>query len=96
MTKEDLHKLIQEELTQHRLEEGVMDWMSGVARNMAYSIIDKRGAYLSQAIKYDPKLQKLAQGLKMNTADFEKRVASLLDKDPRFLKALATQRAKRI
>lgn len=96
MTKQEIHKLIQEELTNHKLEEGVMDWMSGVARNMAYSIIDKRGAYLTQAIKSDPKLQKLAKDLKINTSDFEKRVASLLDKDPKFLKALATQRAKRI
>jgi hypothetical protein len=96
MTKQEIHKLIQEELTNHKLEEGVMDWMSGVARNMAYSIIDKRGAYLTQAIKSDPKLQKLAKDLKINTSDFEKRVASLLDKDPKFLKALATQKAKRI
>jgi hypothetical protein len=100
MNKKAFHQLIREEyqklLEEEKLKEGILSWMGGVARNIAYGIIDKRAGYLTQALKYDPKLQRLAKDLKLSTADFESRVTSLLDKDPDFLKALANVKAKRI
>ena len=99
MKKSDVHKIIkevyQEILEEEKLKEGILSWVSGVARNMAYGIIDKRAGYMSQAIKYDPKLQKLAKDLNMDNAAFEKRVNDLLGRDPDFLKALSTASYKR-
>lgn len=96
--RKQIHQIIREEYTkvleEEKIKEGLASWIGGVARNIAYSVIDKRSGYLNQAIKTDPKLIKLAKDLKLSTSDFEKRVATLLDKDPDFLKALATQRAR--
>ncbi len=100
MNKQAFRQLIKEVyeelLEEEKLKEGILSWMGGVARNIAYGIIDKRAGYLTQALKYDPKLQRLAKDLKLSTSDFEQRVTSLLDKDPDFLRALSNVKAKRI
>lgn len=100
MNKQHFHKLIkevyQEVLEEEKIKEGILSWMGGVARNIAYGIIDKRAGYLQKAIQYDPKLQRLAKDLKLTNKDLESRVASLLDKDPDFLRALSNVKAKRI
>jgi len=96
MKKEELHKIIKEELRNIRIDEDILGWMSGVGRQIAYDIIDRRAKGLNAALKQDPKLLRLAKDLKITTKDLESRINSLIDKDPKFLKALATQRAKRI
>lgn len=94
MKKFDLRKLIKEaivlELEEQKLKEGFGNWLSGVARNLVHGIIDRRAGYLTQALKYDPKLQRLAKDLKITNNDFEKRIYTLMDKDPDFLRALAS------
>lgn len=94
--REKLRKIIQEEYREHKLNEDIMGWLAGVGKQIAYDIIDRRAKGLSGAIKSDPKLLRLAKDLKITTAELEDRVDTLLKKDTRFLKALATQRAKRI
>lgn len=96
MKKSDIHKIIREEIKNHKINEDIIGWMTGVGRKIAYDIIDRRAKGLTKALKYDPKLNRLATDLKITTQDLEDRINTLLDKDPRFLKALATQRAKRI
>jgi hypothetical protein len=95
MKKSDIHKIIREELQNIRIDEDILGWISGVGRQVAYDIIDRRAKGLSGALKSDPKLLRLAKDLKITTKDLENRINTLIDKDPRFLKALATQRAKR-
>lgn len=94
MTKKQLQELIQEEYLNVRLEEGLLSWAGGVADDLFYGIINKRADILRSRIFDDPKLLQLAKDLKMSKSDFEKRVSTLLSKDNRFLKALATVRAK--
>lgn len=96
MTKRELTELIKEELINHRLEEGLLSWAGGVADDLFYGIINKRADILRSKIFDDPKLLALAKDLKLSKSDFEKRVSSLLSKDNRFLKNLATVRAKYI
>ena len=93
--RERIRQMIREEIREHRIEEGLIGWMGNVAKQVAYGIIDRRAQGLSNALKYDPKLQRLAKDLKLTTKDLESRIGSLLDKDPKFLKALATQRYRR-
>ncbi len=96
MKRSELHKIIKEEIQNLMLEEDIIGWMAGVGKQVAYDIIDRRARGLNKALKHDPKLLRLAKDLKMTSKDLEDRISSLLDKDPRFLRALATQRAKRI
>jgi len=93
--REWIRRIIREEIREHRINEDIVGWMGGVAKQIAYNIIDRRAQGLSGALKYDPKLQRLAKDLKLTTKDLESRINTLLDKDPRFLRALATQRYKR-
>ena len=94
MTRREFRKLVQEEYVNVKLEEGLISWAGGVADDLIYGIINKRADILRTKIFDDPKLLQLAKDLKLNKNDFEQRVTSLLSKDNRFLKALATVRAK--
>ena len=94
MTRKELQEIIQEEYINVRLEEGLLSWASGTADSLVYGILNKRADILHSKIFDDPKLQQLARDLKMDKHDFEKRVTSMLSKDNRFLKNLATVRAK--
>ena len=96
MKKSDIQKIIREEIREYKLNEDILGWMSGIGKQVAYDIIDRRAKGLNNALKYDPKLLRLAKDLKITSRDLENRISSLVDKDPRFLRALATQRAKRI
>ncbi len=95
MNKAQLRSIIREEIQDHKINEDIVGWLGGIGRQVAYGIIDRRSRGLSKALLSDPKLTRLAKDLKITTKDLEDRINTLLDKDPRFLKALATQRAKR-
>lgn len=93
--KEMINQIIREELKDHQINEDIMGWMSGIGKQVAYDIIDRRAKGLNAALKYDPKLLRLAKDLKMTTRDLEDRISTLANRDTRFLKALATQRYRR-
>lgn len=78
------------------LTEGLFGWASGLADKVVSSIINRNTSDVKAAILSDPKLTKLANGLGMNHNAIVKRVMQLAAKDPDFIKALATQRAKRV
>lgn len=100
MKKEDFHKLIQEVhqelLQEEKLKEGLLSWAGGVSDNIVYSILNNYKDIRQTDIFKDPKIKSLAKDLKISQKDLESRVNNLLQRDNRFLKALATQRAKRI
>lgn len=95
MTRRDLSELIKDEYVNVKLEEGLLSWASGAADDLVYGILNRRADILNTKIFDDPKLLRLAKDLKLTKQDFQQRVTSLLSKDPRFLKALATQRYRR-
>lgn len=92
MKKSDIHKIIREEIKNHKINEDIIGWMSGVGKQVAYDIIDRRAKGLNSALKYDPKLLRLAKDLKMTSRDLEDRISSLASRDVGFLRALATQK----
>lgn len=94
MTRRQLQQIIQEEYDSVRLEEGLLSWASGVADNIVYGILNKRADILHSKIFDDPKLQRLARDLKIDKKELESRVKKLISTDQRFLKNLATVRAK--
>ena len=96
MTKKDLHKIIQEEfeevLKEEKLKEGLLSWAGGVADNIVYSVLNNYKNIRQTDIFKDPKIQKLAKDLKISQKDLESRVSNLMQRDNKFLRALATQR----
>lgn len=98
MKKEDLHKLIQEVhqelLQEEKLKEGLLSWAGGVSDNIVYSVLNNYKSIRQTDIFKDPKIRALAKDLKISQKELEQRVSDLLQRDNKFLKALATQRAK--
>ena len=96
MKKSELTQLIRETyreiLEEERLKEGLFSWASGVADNVVYSVLNNYKNIRQSDIFKDPKIQRLAKDLKLSQKDIEQRVSTLVQKDPKFLKALATQR----
>ena len=72
------------------LKETFIDWLAGGARQWGRGIIDRRAGYLTQAIEYDPKLQRMAKDAGLSGKDIESRIYGLMQKDNAFLKALAS------
>ena len=98
MNKRDFHKLVREVyhevLEEEKLQEGLLSWAGGVADNIVYSILNNYKNIRQTDIFKDPKIRGLAKDLKISQKELEQRVSDLLQRDKRFLKALATQRAK--
>jgi hypothetical protein len=100
MKRSELQKIIQEELhavlEEEKLKEGLFSWAKGTADNIVYSVLNNYKNIRQSDIFKDPKIKALAKDLKISQEDLEDRVSTLLQRDTKFLKALATQRAKRI
>ena len=100
MKKSELQNLIrevhQELLEEEKLKEGLLSWAGGVADNVVYSVLNNYKNIRQTDIFKDPKIRSLAKDLKISQKDLEKRVSDLMQRDNKFLKALATQRVKRI
>jgi len=80
-----------EKQTDELLKETFLDWLAGGASRWGREIIDRRAGYLTQAIKNDPKLQRIARDSGISARDFESKMYGIMKGDNRFLKALATQ-----
>lgn len=95
-TRQELHKIIQEEyqdlMLEDKIKEGIAAWAGGVADNILYSVLNNYKSIRQSDIFKDPKIRALAKNLKISQRDLEDRVAKLVTKDKSFLKALATQR----
>ena len=99
MKKSELQNLIkevhQELLEEEKLKEGLLSWASGVSDNVVYSVLNNYKNIRQTDIFKDPKIRSLAKDLKISQKDLEKRVSDLMQRDNRFLKALATQKFRR-
>jgi hypothetical protein len=99
MKKSELQNLIkevhQELLEEEKLKEGLLSWAGGVSDNVVYSILNNYKNIRQTDIFKDPKIRSLAKDLKISQKDLEKRVSDLMQRDNRFLKALATQKFRR-
>ena len=91
-----IKEIYQEVLEEEKLKEGLLSWAGGVADNIVYSVINNYKNIRQTDIFKDPKIRSLAKDLKISQSDLEDRVSDLLKRDNKFLKALATQRAKYI
>ena len=89
---QDIKKAKQDE---GQLKESFLDWLAGGASRWGKEIIDRRAGYLTQAIKNDPKLAQMARDSGMSAKSYEDTMYKLMKSDTKFLRALATQRARR-
>ena len=89
-TAKDITDKTEDGDSDQQLKETFLDWLAGGARSLGKGIIDRRAGYLTQAIKYDPKLQRMAKDAGLSPKDFEGKVYDMMKRDNSFLKALAS------
>jgi len=82
---QDIKKQKQEEEV---LKETFLDWLASGARSYGKGILDRRAGYLTQALKHDAKLQRMAKEAKLTPAQFEKRVYSMMSRSTDTLRAI--------
>jgi hypothetical protein len=96
--RKQIHQIIREEyskvLEEEKIKEGILSWAGGVADNIVYSVLNNYKSIRQTDIFKDPKIKALAKDLKISQKELEQRVQDLLQRDNRFLKNLATIRAK--
>lgn len=83
----------EEQLTEQEetlINEFVINWLTGAARNWGNNILDRRKGYLDKAIKTDPKLKRMAKQFGIKEKDFEKTVYDIMKRDRRFIEDLAS------
>ena len=90
LIREEYNKVLEEE----KIKEGILSWAGGVADNILYSVLNNYKSIRQTDIFKDPKIRALAKDLKISQKELETRVQDLLQRDNRFLKNLATIRAK--
>ena len=88
--KQIAQDLKQEKQDEVVLKETFLDWLAGGASKWGKEIIDRRAGYLTQALKYDPKLQRMAKDVGLSGKDFESKIYGLMQKDTSFQRALAS------
>ena len=57
MTKQQFHKLIKEEIDNVNLEEGILDFVFGIAGSVANAIVDKHRDFLLANLQDDPEIR---------------------------------------
>ncbi len=82
---QDIKKQKQQEAV---LKETFFDWLASGARQWGRGVIDRRAGYLTQALKHDPKLQRMAKDANLTPVEFEKKVYSMIGKSTDTLKAI--------
>ena len=76
------------------LKETFLDWLASGARSFGRGIIDRRAGYLTQAMKHDPKLQRMAKDAGLSPAALEKKIYSMIGRDTNTLKAIVNFRLR--
>jgi len=95
-TARDIKNKTNDDESDQQLKETFLDWLASGVSKVGKGIIDRRAGYLIQAMKSDPKLQRIAREAGINQKDFENKIYGLMGRDRDFLKALANVKAKRI
>ena len=76
------------------LKETFLDWLASGARSFGRGIIDRRAGYLTQAMKHDPKLQRMAKDTGLSPAALEKKIYNMIGRDTNTLKAIVNFRLR--
>jgi hypothetical protein len=88
MKKADIHKIIREELLNHRLEEGIINWMLDKAENFVKRGIDSKTEFTLARMYNDPKFRALSRNYSMSEREFVNRAKDMIRKDPKKFEAI--------
>ena len=83
MKKSDIHKIIRDEIQNHRIEEGIMSWMLDKAETFAKSHFNHVADYQYARIINSPDFRSLAKDFKMSEKEFMQKATKMIKNDPK-------------
>lgn len=83
MKKSDIHSIIQEEIQNHRIQEGIVNWMIDKVENFSTSLLKSKAQYSLARIYKDPDFRKLSKQFGMKEDEFVKKAEKLIKEDPK-------------
>jgi len=82
MKKSDIHKIIHDEIQNHRIEEGITSWLLDKAETFVKSHFNHAADYQYARIINSPDFKALSKNFNMSEKEFTKRATSLIKQDP--------------
>jgi hypothetical protein len=90
MKKSDIHKIIQEEIHEHMIEESITSWLLDKAETFVTNALNHKADYQYARILSSPDFKALGKKWGMNEKEFQSKAAAMIKKDPaKFSKLLA-------
>ena len=83
MTKKELHKIIREEIQNHRIEESITGWLIDKVANGLMWYNNKKADYQYDALLKSKEFRSLAARHNMSEKDWDKKARELVKKDPK-------------
>lgn len=83
MTKEEFHKIIQEEYQNYVIEEGITSWLIDKVADGFKWYANKKADYQYDALLSSKEFRSLASKYKMSEKDWDKKARELIKKDPK-------------
>lgn len=83
MKKSDIHKIIREEIQNHLIEEGIVNWMVDKVANGFKWHANKKADYQYDALLNSKEFRSLASKYKMSEKDWDKKARQLISRDPK-------------
>ena len=82
MKKSDIHKIIRDEIQNHRIEEGIMSWMLDKAETFVKSHFNHVADYQYARIINSPDFRALSKKFNMSEKEFTKKATDLIKQYP--------------
>ncbi len=83
MKKSDLHKIIREEIQDHLIEEGIVNWLIDKAETFVTNALTHKADYQYARLLNSPDFRSLHKKFGMSEKDFMSKAANLMKRDPK-------------
>lgn len=82
MKRSDIHKIIRDEIQNHRIEEGITNWLVDKVASGFKWYADKKADYQYDALLGSKEFRSLASKYNMSEKNWDKKARELIKKDP--------------
>lgn len=83
MKRSDIHKIIRDEIQNHRIEEGITNWLVDKVASGFKWYADKKADYQYDALLGSKEFRSLASKYNMSEKNWDKKARELIKKDPK-------------
>ncbi len=95
MKKSDLHRIIREEIQDHLIEEGIVNWLIDKAETFVVNALNHKADYQYARLMNSPDFRALHKKFGMREDEFLRKAKEMVKRDPdKFAKLLAFDASK--